>query len=408
MTRIVKKRKIANPSEGENKAQGKNLQQSGEFFQKNKNIVTWVLVIIFAMGCFGIGGLVFSGCGSSGSTANGLNPSQTIDRGLEQITYNERQLEQNPNDPLSLANLAYSYQSQAFKLKIKDDLNQSKANEQQITEYLSNAERNYTKAIEIDPNYSFAAVNLMELYNMSAKYDKAITLGEHLYKEKNLAEKTTEVSETEEGNDFSPIASKLVIAYVNSDQMENAKKYTEKALELNPSDTKLLYSLAKSNFAKKDEKDFAKSKEATTADELSKRALAIISAQMQAGPSSDETLEVIRLKDGLDILVLRGDITSALGNKEEAGMAYQMASTLAKQLQNEELFAELNNKAIENGAKPQVSIQSQEETPEGDILIHLTDGRTLTIPKSAKEQAVKDKANSDNPVVPQKVEVDKP
>lgn len=407
MTRIIKKKKNVKPAVDESKATGKNLQQSGEFFQKNKNVVTWVLVIIFAMGCFGVGGLVFGGCGESAQVGATSQQSQTNnDNGLEQIAYYERQLQQNSNDPLNLANLAYSYQSEAFKLKIKDELNNSKANEKQIAEYISNAERYYEKAIEQDPNYSFAAVNLMELYNSSAQYDKAVALGERIYKEKNLADKKADTQDSEEGNDFSPVVSKLVIAYTRSGQSDNAVTYYEKALELNPSDTQLLYAIAKANF-NKDEKDFAKSEQAKMANELSERALNIVSSQIQAGPSSDETLEAIRMKDALDVSSLRGDIALALGDKDSAGRAYQMAGIFAQQLKKEDLAAELNKKATDSGAAPQVSIKSQEETPEGDILIHLTDGRTVTIPKGAREQAAKDKAEQDKAgasTAPQKVD----
>jgi len=241
MTRIIKKRKVKTNAENETpvvkKAEGKNLQQSGEFFQKNKTVVTWVLVIIFSMTCFGVTSSLFSGCGTSdGNPAQTSGETQQRDAKLETIADCKRTLEQAPNDPLSLANLAYAYQNAAFSFKIKDELNNSKANESAINEYFKNAEIYYKKTLEADPNYAFAAVNLMELYNSLQQYDKSIELGERLYKEKNLASKTisNDVDAQIEEDNFSPIAAKLIIAYSNSGESNKIKEYGAKALELNP------------------------------------------------------------------------------------------------------------------------------------------------------------------------------
>ena len=56
MTRIIKKSKkkrIEEP-EVEPVEEGKDLSQSGNFFQNNKLLITWILVLAFAATCIGV------------------------------------------------------------------------------------------------------------------------------------------------------------------------------------------------------------------------------------------------------------------------------------------------------------------------------------------------------------------
>ncbi len=392
MTRIIKKRKkIVKDSDQQKKVEGKNLQQSGDFFQKNKTLLTWALVLAFLMTCFGVSGMMFSGCIKSNGKdmahqGEGGEHSQPKDDVFADISYHQGLLSQNPDDSLLMGNLAYAYQSAAMKLQMKDEVSGNKANETQISDFLKQSEDYYKKAFDADPNYSFAAVNLMETYIMGGRPEEAIAFGERVVADKKLMDKKppTDPSAFEESN-FSPVLVKLVNAYSKAGQQEKALALMGKALELNPDDLSLLYFAAK----EKSLKD-AKAVDKKEAAELIARASSIVLASRSAGASADKVLEHYKLKEGLEILELQGDISILEDDKELAGQAFQMASDYAAALEDKASVERIARKVEESGAKPPVSVVGQEETDEG-VVVKLSDGRTVTIPKDKMDQAKNDR-----------------
>lgn len=159
-------------------------------------LVTWIVAVIFIIGCVG----VIVNFGSARSTAKKgeppVNPQTAQDE--EEINHWKMQVEKNPEDSICLGNLAYNYQ---------------KANK------LDEAIKYYRLALKYDPGYVFALNNLAKICLSRNNADEAISLWERGLK---LEEKNNE------------FYLGLTLAYMQKKDFFTAGKYVEQLIKIDP------------------------------------------------------------------------------------------------------------------------------------------------------------------------------
>ncbi|MFH1453563.1 MAG: tetratricopeptide repeat protein [Armatimonadota bacterium] len=121
-------------------------------------IVAWSIVILFSISCVAI--LVKSNA-MTGGEEEASPHEQKVDLNQGNIDYWMGKVSENPEDPVSLSNLAYYYQ--------------------QAKKYPEAAEY-YQRCLKADPGYSFAVKNLGLVYLDLKKYDEAQKLWEDALK----------------------------------------------------------------------------------------------------------------------------------------------------------------------------------------------------------------------------------
>jgi len=154
---------------------GKSLRQSGNWFQRNKALVTWALVIAFASTCIGLMGIMYVIQAEKQNKEQKNSAEGKIDKSDDNIKYWEDIVNKNPEDPQNEGNLGWAYQEKAYGIDAgrmgKEMTAEDKA---QYDESLKKAEEHYKKALERDKGYLFAASNLADIYLLRNDSENAL------------------------------------------------------------------------------------------------------------------------------------------------------------------------------------------------------------------------------------------
>ena len=146
----------------------KSLSPQEQRRQMLLNIGVWFLVLAFCMTsgimCFSVGG--------QEKLMKAQEEAQQKDPTQAEIERWSGEVEQNPNDPVALANLGYYWGQKAQELEKtaakpkKDDDKNKKDGKPAITreQALQNAHGYLDRALQADPNYAFALQKYAELY----------------------------------------------------------------------------------------------------------------------------------------------------------------------------------------------------------------------------------------------------
>ena len=154
---------------------GKSLKQSGNWFQRNKALVTWALVIAFASTCIGLMGIMYVIQAEKQSKERKNPTEQKIDKSDDNVKYWQDIVNKDPEDPQNEGNLGWAYQEKAYGIDTNRMGKEMSADDKaQYEDCLKKAEEHYKKALDRDKGYLFAASNLADLYLLKNDSESAI------------------------------------------------------------------------------------------------------------------------------------------------------------------------------------------------------------------------------------------
>ena len=426
MTRIIKKskKKRVEEQEVEHIEEGKDLSQSGNFFQNNKSLITWILVLAFAATCIGV---------TSMTSCTGKTPNQVESEQVEKDRRNPKKQVENAKKELDKAdsienNTNYAYNCEVYSNSImsnifanyfifegqnrkeftENDLNQSQL---EFDKYRSEAKKHYEIVLEKmgiigknadDPEKSESAdisdysevdrncSDLSKLYIESEEYQKVIDLA---VKDKNvkeilnapkdkIAETAEKLIETKspdgvviENSDFVPILSNYIIAKANTGKYSEVEKFIDIAMKYDDKNVLLMFLAI--------QKDIESNK-IDEAEKLIGEARNIYQNTFEAYASSVMTKPEDKDEDNYQLATipydyiisyptffsLNGDIEMKKNNKAQAAMYYNQGSQIATMLGNKKFAEELNKKMESTGIiiksvpKTESKEQAHEHEPE--------------------------------------------
>ncbi|MBR0518370.1 hypothetical protein IJJ97_01110, partial [bacterium] len=389
MTRIIKKSKKKRIEEPEVEPieEGKDLSQSGNFFQNNKLLITWILVLAFVATCIGVTSL--SSCsGDTKQTTANKEENKKNDNSKLLETYQKALAEE---DSISNnANYAYACESAANAIMSDVFTSESKINQEELAKkqaefekYRADAIKHYEIAVErmnvpttensedsadstiadyseIDRNYS----DLSKLYIQTEQYQKVIDLA---VKDKNIKEildapkdKISEVAknliETKskdgiviENSDFIPILSNYIIAKANTGKYSEVEQFVDVAMQYDTNNMALLLLVAQHQI------DTGKLDEASqalgVANNLFSNTIMAYSSSVK-DKKEDEQIAVIPydyIMVAPQLYSMSGDILMQKNNKAQAALYYDFALQAAVKLGDDKLAEELLKKRASTG-----------------------------------------------------------
>jgi len=264
---------------------GKSLKQAGNWFQRNKALVTWALVIAFASTCIGLMGIMYVVQMDKESKEKKSQVERKIDRVDENIKEWQDKVTRNPEDPQNEGNLGWAYQEKAYGIQTKSMGKEMTGEEKaQYEDCLKQAEEHYTKALVLDKGYLFAATNLADIYllkNDSAAAIKVLTEIQS-YADKQVSGATPSEKNLSPQEKLS-IVEKLCHAYCMAGKYSESIAEGEKVLKDDPGNYSVRTFMARSYFEEKkydqaltfsqDARDIITSRLNRTADENARRGL---------------------------------------------------------------------------------------------------------------------------------------
>lgn len=413
MTKIIKKKKRLTDEEVQTKkkVEGKNLQQSGDFFNRYKVWLTWLLVGCFLLTCFGITGVLFKGCMDDRnqptvSQNSPVSPDGETQRDPEsEMQFLQSEAQKNPNDEMRKGNLAFAYQQKGLELLYKDRFENSNKSAAQIELNLNQALKYYNEALAINPNYGFAVMNLMNIMLEKKQYSEVIAMGEKYVAEKDLTNKTlVEFSDKDiESNkdsveDFYPVLAKLAIAYDLTGDTEKFAKIADKALELNPQDLELIYAVVGYKLNSKDEKI----KESGV--KLLQGAAILVQSDIDS-MAGKTRVDVRHIVTGAKIYELLADYNVVSGNKNQAVTYFAAAERIYSAFGDQEDLSKLNEKmkalGIEAPTAPaNVNGSASYREDANYVYVKRPDGTEMKISKEKLEQYRKQATKTETDNVP--------
>lgn len=164
--------------------------------QKFIVFVTWAVAIIFGITCAGM--IVNFGSRKGNPSGKPVPVNSPVDKTQAEVSYWKGKVEESPQDPICLGNLAYSYQ-QAYKM--------------------DEAIKFYEQALKYDPKYIFAINNLAKIYLNTGSVDKAIKAWEGALK---IEKKNYE------------IYLGLALAYMQKKDSMTSKIYLDQLIKVEP------------------------------------------------------------------------------------------------------------------------------------------------------------------------------
>ncbi|MDQ7823768.1 MAG: tetratricopeptide repeat protein [Candidatus Eremiobacteraeota bacterium] len=295
------------------KADSKSLKQSGDWFQRNKSLVTWALVIAFASTCIGFGAIFYVNQLNEAEKEKKSPDVQKVDKIGENVRYWKERVQEKPNDAVSLSNLAYAYQEGVFEILAKDSGSaMAPEDKTRLDEYSKSAEEYYRKALDVDRNYVFAATNLADIYLSTGKHKEALTVLKSLLKSQGKLENDGTPAVNLDDRDTLVLMEKLCDAYVKSGDNKNAIVIGEAVLKKDQGNYNVLYYLARAYFGQKDsEKSLGLLKDAL---EISQAKLGMVNDPVMKGNLVKLTVEILVLQG--DIYVVKKDYRKAQGSFE--------------------------------------------------------------------------------------------
>ena len=403
MTRIIKKSKKKRVVEQEVEPieEGKDLSQSGNFFQNNKSLITWILVLAFAATCIGV---------TSMTSCTGKTPNQIETEQIEKDRKNPKKQLENAKKDLDSAdtlenNVRYAYECEVYANSLMSEVfakffigseNNDKdkqvanrevsqaeliAKQNDFDHYRDEALKHYEIVVkrmdgdgkdnsniadysEIDRNYS----DLSKLYIQKEEYQKVIDLAlkdknvkEILDSPKDKIEETAKkLIETEtpdklviENLDFIPLLSNYIIAKANTGKFSEVEKFVDVAMKYDDTNILLIFLVI--------QKDIDNNK-LDEAERLVEEAGNIFNNTFTVYASSVANKREDKDEDNqtatipYDYIIsypmlysLKGDIEMKKNNKPQAAMIYSQGSQIAAMLGNGKFAEELNKKMEETG-----------------------------------------------------------
>ena len=408
MTRIIKKSKkkrIEEP-EVEPVEEGKDLSQSGNFFQNNKLLITWILVLAFAATCIGVTSM--TSC--SGKSTNQIE-SENLEKDRNNLDKILERAKKSLDEEDSIANHeGYAYASESLANRIMSEIftseDKEETNRDKLLEKHSKFEKHRAEAIkhyeivlnkmgiigensentdnadisdysEIDRNCS----DLSKLYIQTEQYQKVIDLA---LKDKNvkeildapkdkIEETAKKLIETEsadgvvlENSDFVPLLSNYIIAKANTGKYNEVEQYVDTAMKYDGNNIVLLLLVAQ------DQIDKGKLDEAretlAVANNVFSNSIMAYSAANEVKDKNDEsqlaTIPYDYIMVAPQIYSMSGDIAMKQNNKAQAALYYDFGLKTAEKLGDGKLAEELLKKRASTGVefkKPPVEKESKDE-----------------------------------------------
>lgn len=408
MTRIIKKSKkkrIEEP-EVEPVEEGKDLSQSGNFFQNNKLLITWILVLAFAATCIGVTSM--TSC--SGKSTNQIE-SENLEKDRNNLDKILERAKKSLDEEDSIANHeGYAYASESLANRIMSEIftseDKEEPNRDKLLEKHSKFEKHRAEAIkhyeivlnkmgiigensentdnadisdysEIDRNCS----DLSKLYIQTEQYQKVIDLA---LKDKNvkeildapkdkIEETAKKLIETEsadgvvlENSDFVPLLSNYIIAKANTGKYNEVEQYVDTAMKYDGNNIVLLLLVAQ------DQIDKGKLDEAretlAVANNVFSNSIMAYSAANEVKDKNDEsqlaTIPYDYIMVAPQIYSMSGDIAMKQNNKAQAALYYDFGLKTAEKLGDGKLAEELLKKRASTGVefkKTPVEKESKDE-----------------------------------------------
>ena len=391
MTRIIKKSKKKRIEEPEVEPieEGKDLSQSGNFFQNNKLLITWILVLAFVATCIGVTSL--SSCsGDNKQTTANQEDSKKNDNSKLLETYRKALAEE--DSVSNNANFAYACESAANAIMSDVFTSENKISQEELTKkqsefekYRADAIKHYEIAVErmnvpasensedsgdstiadyseIDRNYS----DLSKLYIQTEQYQEVIDLavkdknvkaildapkdkiGEVA---KNLIESKTKDGIVIENSDFIPILSNYIIAKANTGKYSEVEKFVDVAMQYDTNNIALLLLVAQHQ-VEADKLDEA-SQTLGIANNIFSNTIMAYSSSLK-DKKEDEQIAVIPydyIMVAPQLYSMSGDILMKKNNKAQAALYYDFAFQSAAKLGDDKLAEELLKKRASTGVE---------------------------------------------------------
>ncbi|GEM_PF-2431698 len=266
---------------------GKSLKQAGNWFHRNKALITWALVIAFASTCIGLMGIMYIVQVEKQKQEKKGQVGQEIDKSDENIKYWQDIVTRNPEDPQNEGNLGWAYQEKAYGIEAKSMGKELKGDDKaQYDDSLKQAEEHYKKALERDKGYLFAASNLADIYlikNDSASALKVLTEIQS-YADKQVSGATPDTKALSSQEKLS-IIEKLCHAYFLAGKYNETLTEGAKVLKDDPGNYSVRAFMARAYYAEKkydqalitsqEARDIITSRVNRTSDEGARRGLVV-------------------------------------------------------------------------------------------------------------------------------------
>lgn len=407
MTRIIKKSKkkrTAEEIEHVVEEEGKDLSQAGGWFQANKNIITWALVIAFVLTCIGITSLTncMANNQEQAQNQNNADASSSL-RDFEKEIAARKSNAGKGADPEQLVSLGIAYKQGILELKAEDFKNRENKNAAKISEYTEGEIEAFNLAMAgmTPDNSSYASVSgiLANLYVEKGDYKKAIEIASKNEKiapllsaapdkVEEIGDKLIDLGKSPDGFDmkdtsFIPLVSAFVTAKINLGEYKQVEKIAEFARKYNL--TPEFYSVCA-----KAMKDGGDIKDASECMEIAVRLLnnAGVSADDDIGSYTDSMQRVCVYEEYADILL-------AQGKKEEAADMYDKAIYFYDNAGDKEKAESLKEKRAKTGVPEKLKVVKQERMPDGSIKVIMSDGSEVVMPIDNKSEEKHDAASAD-------------
>lgn len=407
MTRIIKKSKkkrTAEEIEHVVEEEGKDLSQAGGWFQANKNIITWALVIAFVLTCIGITSLTncMANNQEQAQNQNNADASSSL-RDFEKEIAARKSNAGKGADPEQLVSLGIAYKQGILELKAEDFKNRENKNAAKISEYTEGEIEAFNLAMAgmTPDNSSYASVSgiLANLYVEKGDYKKAIEIASKNEKiapllsaapdkVEEIGDKLIDLGKSPDGFDmkdtsFIPLVSAFVTAKINLGEYKQVEKIAEFARKYNL--TPEFYSVCA-----KAMKDGGDIKGASECMEIAVRLLnnAGVSADDDIGSYTASMQRVCVYEEYADILL-------AQGKKEEAADMYDKAIYSYDNAGDKEKAESLKEKRAKTGVPEKLKVVKQERMPDGSIKVIMSDGSEVVMPIDNKSEEEHDSASSD-------------
>lgn len=396
MTRIIKKTKKKRIEEPEVEPieEGKDLSQSGNFFQNNKLLITWILVLAFVATCIGVTSL--SSCSDDAkkqTTAQKDESNKELSTKMLD-TYKKALAEE--DSVSNNANYAYACESFANTIMSKVFTSEEKTNQDELTKqqaefekYRAEAIKHYEIAVnrmtapetensdessnssiadysDIDRNYS----DLSKLYIQTEQYQKVIDLA---LKDKNVkeildapkdkieetAKKLIETKSPDgiviENSDFIPLLSNYIIAKANTGKYSEVEQFVDVAMKYDTSNI-MLFLLVAQHQIDTGKLDEARENLGIANNIFSNSIMAYSSFVKDKDNKRDEDAQnaVIPydyIMVAPQLYSMMGDILMKQSNKAQAALYYDFALQSALKLGDEKLSEELLKKRASTGVE---------------------------------------------------------
>jgi tetratricopeptide (TPR) repeat protein len=307
------------------KSKGKGKQLQGDFFKRNKELITWALAIAFAITCIGFFGIARTSSLQKKNQTTKSPQEEQIDKIAENIKYWKERVQEAPQNAINVANLGYAYQESADSMLRAKGKDLKPEDRTKYEEQKRLAVENYTKALSLDKSYAFAANNLADMYIDEGKNDKAIEVLDSVLKEVQKSAGPGAPSPGISAQDILPVNEKLCKALIYSGKTKEGLVLGEKVLKEDPGNYEVRLYMAKAYYGNKDLEN------AISYLDESQQIL-----EARARSISDMEMRRSLIQTLIEIKGLQGDIFVSKKDYPKAGDSYKMAKALVSMNGNDQ------------------------------------------------------------------------